>query len=294
MGWLVVALVLAVASAFGVLWVRKRARRQVSVIVAGDLADRVAKAARAFATAKPWQPALASGAPETAAAIEAALIAREPKRALELAETALLANNSPTPAQRVWFAWVLCANAQPTAAIDQLAQVKDAGEGALAKYVAARAEHLRFEHLVGAVGAVPPLVTTGDLAVVTLARGRGAAAWLSGAADQQLSSAEVKAAVAEHREITARCLERALDALAVETGFVDAAYLVARLAVKAGFVEPATKLFDLLATRIAGRPDAEAFERDRKDLADPSGAVANARLKPASPTSKRSRSLKVL
>jgi hypothetical protein len=130
--------------------------------------------------------------------------------------------------------------------------------------------------------------------VVTLARSRGGAAWLTGAAEAQLSSAEVKAAVAEHRAVTARCLEQALAALALQPGFADAAYLVARLAVKAGLVEPATALFDALAPRIAGRPDTEAFERDRKDLADPANAVANARLKPASPTAKRSRSLKVL
>jgi hypothetical protein len=290
MEWFVLALVIAVASGFGVLYVRKRAKRHVSVIVAEDLPSRVEAAARAFAKAGPWQPAKAPDAPEGAAAIEAALIAREPKRALELAETALAAKHDT--AQRVWLAWVLCANGQPTAARDQLAKVGT--ESALAKYVAARAEHLEFEHAVGAVGAVPPLVTTGDLAVVTLARGRGASAWLSGTVETQLSSAEVKAAVAEHREITARCLEGALAALAAQPGFVDAAYLVARLAVKAGFVEAGTSLFDALAPRIAGRPDAEAFERDRKDLADPSGAVANAKLKPAGPTAKRSRSLKVL
>lgn len=297
MTWLVVALVIGVVTAFAVLWVRQRARRPVSVIVAEDLPERVEAAARAFAKAAPWRPAAAADAPETAAAIEAALIARDPKRALELAETALGA--SQAPGQRVWLAWVLCANGQPAAARDQLAQLDPSlhastRDGALARYVAARAEHLAFEHAVGSVGAVPPLVTTGDLAIVTLARGRGGAAWLTGAAEMQLSSAEVKAAVAEHREITARCLEGALAALAVEPGFVEAAYLVARLAVKAGFVEPAARLFDALAPRMDGRPDAEAFERDRKDLADPANAVANARLKPASPTAKRSRSLKVL
>jgi hypothetical protein len=64
--------------------------------------------------------------------------------------------------------------------------------------------------------------------------------------------------------------------------------------VKAGLVEVGGALFEAIAPRIEGRPDAEAFERDRRDLADPSGAVANAKIKPASPTSKRSRSLKEL
>jgi hypothetical protein len=292
MFWLGVALLLGVMALLGVIYTRKRMRRAVAVIVATDLPERVEAATRAFAKAKPWQPAAAPDAPETAAAIEAALIAREPRRALELAETALAAKHGAAALEHVWLGWVLCANGQPAAALDQLSKTNS--EGALAAYVAARAEHLKFEQAVGAVESVPPLVTVGDLAVVTLARGRGGAAWLTGAAEMQLSSAEVKAAVAEHREITARCLERALEALVKQPGFVDAAYLAARLAVKAGFVDEGAKLFATIAPRIEGRPDAEAFERDRRDLADPSGAVANAKIKPVSPTAKRSRSLKVL
>jgi len=291
MPWLVIALLLGVVSILVVLRVRRQAKRPVTVVVAPDLAKRVTAATRAFVKAEPWQPASALDAPATAAAIEAALIAREPRRALEIAETALAVNHEDA-AQRVWLGWALCASGQPTAALDQLAQAN--ASGALASYVAARAEHLKFEHTVGAVGSIPPLVTTGDLAVVTLARGRGGAAWLTGATDAQLSSAEVKAAVAEHRETTARCLERALDALVQQPGFVDAAYLVARLAVKAGLVDSANALFDAIAPRIAGRPDTEAFERDHRDLADPSGVVANAKIKPVNAVAKRSRSLKVL
>jgi hypothetical protein len=291
--WLAIALVLAAMTVAGVVFVRKRAKRTVTVLVAPDLAKRVEVAARAFTAASPWQPASAPDAPETAAAIEAALIAREPKRALELAETALAAGSN-SPAHRVWLAWALCANGQPGAAADQLVVAGERSQPALALYVAARAEHLRFEHASGAIGAMPPIVTTGDLAVVTLARGRGGATWLTGATEAQLSAAEVKAAVAEHREITGRCLERALAALAKQPGFVDAAYLVARLAVKAGLVDAAAAMFDAIAPRIGGRPDTEALERDRRDLADPTGAVANAKIKPASATSKRSRSLKVL
>ena len=98
----------------------------------------------------------------------------------------------------------------------------------------------------------------------------------------------------EHREITSRCLEGALAALALQPGFADAAYLVARLSVKAGFVDEAAELFEALVPRMVGRPELEAFERDRRDLVDPSTAVANARSKPAAPSAKRSRSLKVL
>jgi hypothetical protein len=306
MFWFVLALAIAVLTALVIGFLRRKARRPVSLIVAGDLADRITAATRAFAKAAPWQPASSVDAPESAAAIEAALIAREPKRALELAELALVATDGASSdagagAARVWLAWTLCASGQPIAALDQLSQVGEGlggkgGAGALAKYVAARAEHLKFEHGVGAVGAVPPLVTAGDVTVVTLARGRGSAAWMGGGTghETQLSAAEVKAAVAEHREITARCLEGALAALALQPGFVDAAYLVARLGVKAGFVDEAAALFEALAPKITGRPDAESFERDRRDLADPTAAVAAARIKPESPTAKRSRSLKVL
>ncbi|HSK03357.1 MAG TPA: hypothetical protein VK932_19030, partial [Kofleriaceae bacterium] len=210
----------------------------------------------------------------------------------------------------IWLAWALCANGQPAGALDQLALARsmtpgapetpapvtgDGPPGALAAYVAARAEHLRFEHGAGASGAVPPLVTTADLAIVTLAGGRGAAAWLTGATDVQLSADQVRAAITEHREITARCLAGALDSLDAAPGFTDAAYLAARLAVKAGLLPAARALFDAIAPRIAGRPDADAFERDRRDLADPTGAVAAAQTAPApSSKAKRSRSLRVL
>jgi thioredoxin-like negative regulator of GroEL len=291
--WLGAALLLFAASGIAIASVRHlRRRRAAPVAVAEDLATRVVAATRAFAAAPPWQPSSASDAPAAAAAIEAALIAGEPGRALEAAESALAAAPED-PAARVWLAWALCANGQPAGALDQLGR---GGDGPLAAYVAARAEHLQFEHGSGATGAVPPLVTTGDLAVVTLAGGRGAAAWLTGATDVQLTADQVRAAVGEHREVTARCLAAALDALDAAPGFTDAAYLVARLAVKAGLVPAARGLFDALAPRIAGRPDADAFERDRRDLDDPSGAVAAAKSPPppASSKAKRSRSLRVL
>lgn len=301
MFWFVLALAIAVLTALVIGSLRRRQKRPVAVIVAHDLSSRLRAAIAAFDRADPWQPASSRGAPEAAAAVETALIAREPRRALELAELALHSTEgrSPDPAARVWLAWALCASGQPIAALDQLAQVDlstldDDGARALASYVGARAEHLKFEHGVGAVEAVPPLVTAADVAVVTLGRGRGGAAWLTGGGDAQLSAAEVKAAVGEHREITGRCLEGALDALSRQPGFVDAAYLVARLAVKAGFVDEASSLFEAIAPRMVGRPELEAFERDRRDLHDPSTAVANARSKPATPSAKRSRSLKVL
>jgi hypothetical protein len=141
---------------------------------------------------------------------------------------------------------------------------------------------------------VPPLVTTADLAVVTLASGRGAATWLQGTTEVQLSANQARAAITEHRELTARCLAKALEALEAQPGFADAAYLVARLAVKAGLIEQGRALFDALVPRMQGRPERDAFERDRKDLADPANAVAAAKQPPLPGPAKRSRSLKVL
>ena len=291
--WLLAALALIALVALAVRRAGRPTRSTAAPLVPPELADRLAAATRAFVDAPPWQPAVAPEAPAAAAAIEAALIARDPRRALETAETALAASPSdPDGPSRVWLAWALCASAQPRAALDQLAK---AGEprGALAAYVSARATHLHFEHGHGAVGAVPPLVTTGDLAVVTLGRGRGGAAWLTGATDVQLSAAQVTAAIAEHREVTARCLIGALDALELAPGFADAAYLAARLAVKAGLVVHARALFDAIAPRMLGRPDADAFDRDRDDLADPTRAVAAAKQKPLD-KGQRSRRLRVL
>ena len=293
--WLALALAMFAAAFIGIAWARRRSHREVLVVVPTDLAPRIAAATRAFAAADPWQPASDASAPEAAAAIEAALIAGDRKRALELAESSIIARStlaaaSPTRAAP-WLAWALVANGQPAAAMSQLADAN----GPLATYLRARAEHLAFEHRAGATGAVPALITTADLAVVTLASGRGAATWLKGTSDVELSAAQARAAIGEHRDVTARCLARALDALESAPGFADAAYLVARLAVKAGMLAEARALFDVLAPRMTGRPDAEAFERDRKDLADPAAAVAAAKTPPPpSPTAKRSRSLKVL
>lgn len=280
----------------GLVFAGRRRRPGSTLVVPADLGARLAAATRAFIAAPPWQPAATPDAPAAAAAIEAALIAREPRQALAIAEAALAASAVPDPGCRIWLAWALCAAGQPAAALDQLAKA-GGSDHALAIYLAARATHLAFEHGHGALGAVPPLVTTGDLAVVTLGRGRGAAAWLTGAAEVQLSAAEVTAAIAEHREVTARCLAGALDALDRAPGFADAAYLAARLAVKAGLVGSAgalaEALFDALVPRMLGRPDADAFERDRRDLADPSRAVAAAKHKPLD-KGQRSRSLRVL
>jgi len=290
--WLVAALGLVAASALAMIFLGRRARRRRAPVVAADLGARLAGAIQALAGAPPWQPAAAPGAPTTAAAIEAALISGDPGRALELAEAALAAMPEPDAAARIWLAWALCANAQPRAALDQLAKA-GASDHALAVYLAARAASLHFEHGHGARGAMPPLITTGDLAVVTLGRGRGSAAWLAGATDVQLSAAQVQAAIAEHREVTARCLAGALDALDRAPGFADAAYLAARLAAKAGLIGPARALFASLAPRMLGRPDAAAFERDRSDLADPTRAVAAAKQPPLD-KGQRSRSLRVL
>lgn len=287
--WLGLALALFAIALAGIVWSRRRARRVVHVLVPVDLAPRIEEATRAFIAAPPWQPSSVDDAPATAAAIEAALIANDRRRALELAES-MLASAPDKPSTRVWLAWALVANGQPTAALDQL---RDAS-GVLATYVRARAAHLQFEHAAGARDPIPPLVTTADLAVVTLASGRGAATWLKGTTEVELSAGQARAAVAEHRELTARCLAQGLDALESGPGFADAAYFVARLAVKAGLLEQGRALFDALAPRMQGRPELDAFERDRKDLADPASAVAAAKQPPLPGAAKRSRSLKVL
>lgn len=291
--WVLASLALLATAALGL---RCRQARPRGPLVSPALAARLAAATRALVAADPWHPAATADAPPPAAAIEAALIAREPQRALELAEAALASTAAldRDPAARIWLAWALCANGQPRAALDQLAKVT-AAKHPLAIYLAARAAALHFEHGHGAVGALPPLITTGDLAVVTLARGRGSAAWLAGATDVELSAAQVQAAIADHRQVTARCLSGALDALERAPGFADAAYLAARLAVKAGLLAPARALFEALRPRMLGRPDVDAFDRDLADLADPARAVTAAKQPaPPSPKAQRSRNLRVL
>jgi len=202
----------------------------------------------------------------------------------------------------VWLAWALVASAEPTAALIQLDKAKGLSTtpdapSPLATYIEARALHLAFELDTGATGAMPPLVTSGDVAIVTLAGTRGGSAWMTGAEDVQISKEQLTSAIEAHRTSTSRSLGLALDALTAAPGFADCAYLVARLAIKAGAVELGRKLFDAVGPRIAGRPDADAYARDARDLANPSSAVSAA-MQPAPPptpaSAKRSRSLKVL
>ncbi len=120
---------------------------------------------------------------------------------------------------------------------------------------------------------------------------------MTGEIDAHITQGELAGAVAAHRAATSEALARALDALDAAPGFTDAAYLAARLAIKAGTLASGRALFDAVAPRIAGRPDADAFARDRRALDDPQGAVAAAleRTPPPTPaTAKRSRALKVL
>ncbi|MGE0551206.1 MAG: tetratricopeptide repeat protein [Kofleriaceae bacterium] len=297
--WAAIAAGIVALTLAGIVYLRAKRRDHGlhgPAVVAGELGPRIDACVRAFESAGAWRPATAEGAAASAAAIEAALIANDPDRALELAEAAVSAQ--PTDAgSRVWLAWVLCVAGEPATARAQLeVAIADlhGGFGPLGCYVAARAEHLAFEHRSGAVGSMPPLVTTADLAVVTIASGRGGSAWFPGATEIQLSSAEVRAAVAEHREVTGRCLNNALAALERAPGFSDALYLVARLAVKCGLVAEARRAFVAAEPRMIGRPDTRWFERDREDLADPARAVAAASKQPVAAAAKRSTRLRVL
>lgn len=301
---LVAALAALVVGSFAAaVWAKRRRPRSASA-VAGDLPARVAQAARAFVAAETWVPATAAGAPSGAAAVEAALIAGMAEKALAAAE-AVVAAAPETAAPRSWLAWALCANTEPGAALVQLETARtltgaaDLARDPLALYVEARATHLAFERATGssALGPMPPLITPGDLAIVTLAGAKGGAAWLSGAEEAQVSPEEVSAAMAQHRAATATSLALVLDALELAPGFADAGYLAARLAVKAGALRESRALFAAVSAHIIGRPDADSFARDVADLADPSGAVAAALQPPkppVAPTAKRSRSLKVL
>ncbi|MBA2539075.1 MAG: hypothetical protein H0V17_05520, partial [Deltaproteobacteria bacterium] len=156
MFWFVTALAISVLTVVVIGYLRHKAKRPVAVLLADDLGPRIRTAIKAFKKAAPWQPAASTDAPEAAAAVEAALIAREPRRALEVAELGLAAGDGKVPEApaRVWLAWALCASGQPIGALDQLAQIDvsklaHAGARAVASYVAARAEHLKFEHGVG-------------------------------------------------------------------------------------------------------------------------------------------------
>src|SRR5262245_54976153 len=117
MSWLFVVLGVAVC---GALVAAIAARRRVprDLILLPEHGPRLIAATRALAGAPPWIPSQA-GAPDGAAAIEAALIAGDPAKALAAAEAAVAAKPD-APSARVWLAWALAASAEPTAALIEL------------------------------------------------------------------------------------------------------------------------------------------------------------------------------
>ncbi len=304
-----VASLVVVASAGAMWWLRgvAMARRAdggsaISLALRTEL-DRAIRGASRAADGPVWSPALAAGAHPAAADIEAALKLQQHDNALALAEAAVAAAPHD-PQANLLLAWVTVVAGHANAAGATMYKLRTRTDlGALGDFVSARARHLIFEQRAGATDAVPPLITAGDVAVVTLARAQGGPTWMVGSEQELgLDAHQARAAINEHRLETVACLHQALQAFSAQPDFVDAGYWVARLAIKAGLVDQGKKLLTALAPRMIGRPDAAAFLRDCTALQNPLAAFAAATTAPAPPArepapiarGKRSKSLRVL
>ena len=305
-----VAVLIVVASAAAMLWLRGVAAARHtggSPTISSDLRTALRHAigiAKRAAGPRPiWSPAIAVEAHPATAAVEAALKREQLDSALTLAEAAVAAAPAD-PQANLLLAWVTVVAGHANAAGATMYKLRTCTDlGPLGDFVAARARHLIFEHRAGATEAVPPLITAGDVAVVTLARAQGGPTWLVGG-EQELGfdAQQARAAINEHRFETIACLQQALQAFTAQPDFVDAGYWVARLAIKAGLVDEGKQLLLALAPRMVGRPDAAAFARDCAALQDPTAAFAAATKLPAPPPAepppiergKRSTRLRVL
>jgi hypothetical protein len=311
------AIAIVVASALAIWWLRIRARtsrvsQSLRTIVGDDLVGELRSAVRAIESDRNnvWTPADAADNHPALAEVESALVQRNWSQALNVAEHAL-ASTPSDPRAGLLLAWAAVSAGHANAAgaqmykLMQLAPARWQALGPLAPYVAARAQHLVFEQRAGATELLPPLITTGDLAVISLASASGASTWLVGTSELQLDASESRAAIDEHRRETAQCLHRVLQALDADTGqpaFVDAAFIAGRLAMKLGLVADGKRMLKALSDRMQKRPDAEHFARDLLVMEDPSAAFSAALTPPAPPPpaepdigrGKRSKSLRVL
>lgn len=307
------AILIVVASAAAMWWLRGvyAARRAgVGPAISAELRSELRRAIR-LATRTPversdrpsWSPALAAGAHPACADVEAALKRQQLDGALTIAEAAVTAAPHD-PQANLLLAWVTVVAGHANAAGASMYKLRARTDlGPLGDFVAARARYLIFEQRAGATEAVPPLITAGDIAVVTLARAQASPTWMVGGEQELgLDAQQARAAINEHRLETVACLRLALQAFTAQPDFVDAGYWVARLAIKAGLVDEGKQLFTALAPRMVGRPDAVAFARDCAALQDPTAAFAAATAPPPAPPpeppplerGKRSKSLRVL
>jgi hypothetical protein len=305
------AVIILIASVVAMMCLRQEQRVSPSGLRAAmpatvydDVTRVVARVESQNSDAVIWSPSAQADAHVATVSVETALLLQQPDAALTAAESAVAATPSD-PRALLLLAWAAIVGGHASAAGAAMYKLRQSSEPycvALADYVEARARHLIFEYRAGASGALPPLITAGDLAVVALARSRGGPLWVVGEVDMSLDSADGRAAVDEHRTETLACLTMALRACLGAPHFVDAGYLAARLMIKSGLVSEGKRMMVALAPHMEGRPDAVAFARDRAALSDPSLAYAAATTPPppapAEPPplsrGQRSKSLRVL
>jgi len=220
-----------------------------------------------------------------AAAVEAKLLAKNPRSALAEAERAI--TDDPQNA----FAHLLLARAlvhcdELEAAAGEVVRSRELGaDGAMLDYLEGRVEHLLVLRKTNATAPevqqspIPSLVTPFELLVLQLEKQRrvsdkAAAVWLASLGDQSLDHDEIVELVVAHFSSYFGSLEKLCAAVEAEPGFAEALYHLARLTIKVGFVELGHKLFDAIEPLMDQNPERFYFDRDLAQLRDEDEDVA--------------------
>lgn len=297
-------LVIAVAIAAYTTWYMRSERGDLPPELAERRAALVERI-RAVLAALPEKPALLS--PQLpdhpkAAAVEAKLLAQNPRGALAEAEL-ILAESPGDPRAHLLLARALIYTDELDAAEQQLRRATELGDDSpMGWFLAARTEHLRQLRAVHTENAeinespLPSMVSPLELLILSLERQRklvdsGSGVWIPG--HGELDDEQITAMVSEHFDRYYATTEKLLDAVEAIPGFAGALYHLARMTLKIGFVELGRELFDAIEPLMSSSPDRPFFERDIGQLREEKSSLVSP-LPKLTGTAKRADKLKVL
>lgn len=297
-------------------WRAWRAQRDAARVPPELVARRAALRARLVALAErmPERPALVPGdlpALPGAAAVEAHLLAGEPKLALAAAEQ-IVAGAPSDPGAHALLARALLYGDALAPAAGEIARARElGGADPVLDYVEGLVEHLLWLRKVNPgvmevqTALVPPLVTPFDRVVLGLARqrqgtSREATVWMATGGREAEAAVDPEAAarlLAQHVAVGERSLGLLLNAAEAAPGSAERLYHTARRALQLGFVAEGRRLMERLEPLVAASGDARelaAYQRDRADLDGRVDLPPDPPVPPTPPGAKRSSKLVIL
>jgi hypothetical protein len=214
-----------------------------------------------------------------ATAVEARLLAKNPRSALAEAERAI-ADDPQNANATILLARALVHCDELEAAASQVVRARDlGGDGPMLDYLEGRVEHLLVLRKTNASARevqdspIPSLVTPFELLVLQLEKQRrvsdkAAAVWLASLGNTSLDHDQIVELVVAHFDSYFSSLEKLCDAVEAAPGFAEALYHLARLTIKVGFIELGRKLFDAIEPLMDENPERFYYDRDISQLRD--------------------------